>query len=407
MLDQVEVEKDVTEVLPAAEMSNGIATMEGGHIVAFNATELALADLSKRFAGVVFAVAEPEGMKLAKAGARELMKYRTGLEEKRKELKAPILERGRLLDSEAERIKLALVALETPLVAQIDAQEAIEEAARVEAERVAAERVAEIQARIDKIRMCPTLCAGADVGDLRLSLAAMESDAAGEFFEFAEAARIVAESSRTALNAMLASAVAAEARAAEIAEAARVAAAQAAEATKKAAQAAAEAAAEAAKRAEKDAAELAATQRLAEELKKDAAVALARNAELERAAADAAAAQAAEIAELRAALALANAPKVEPVVEVEPEPEPEPEAAAVAPDPAPAPAVEVEPETPGLFDDDANIVDADFVEVARVSPAPSLDASISADGVIAAVCDLLSLDNAYLVNLVNNYYSKV
>lgn len=111
-------------------------------IVEYSQTEAALADLASRYKGVVFEVLTVKGMDAAKKARAELRDYRTSLESKRVEIKAPALERCRLIDAEAKRITAALVTLEEPIDAQIKAQEARRDAEKREKERLEAERIA-------------------------------------------------------------------------------------------------------------------------------------------------------------------------------------------------------------------------------------------------------------------------
>lgn len=129
-------------------------------IAEYSPTAAALEDLRARFKGVAFDVTTTKGDKEARAARLELVRLRTSLEAKRKELKAPALERSRLIDTEAKRIEAEILALETPIDEQIKAEEARRERerqAKAEAER---RRVAEIQERIDKIKAFPVRAAG-------------------------------------------------------------------------------------------------------------------------------------------------------------------------------------------------------------------------------------------------------
>lgn len=121
-------------------------------IVEFSPTAAALADLAQRYAARVYDVTTAAGMYAAKAGRRELREIRVAIEGKRVELKAPLLERERLLDSEAKRITAALVALEDPIDAQIKAEEERKERERAERERQAMARAEEIGKRIGWLR---------------------------------------------------------------------------------------------------------------------------------------------------------------------------------------------------------------------------------------------------------------
>lgn len=124
-------------------------------IAEYTETAAALADLRSRHASVVYDVASPKQMKLAKEARAEIRGYRTALEKMRVEIKAPALERCRLIDSEAKRITAELLALEEPLDVQIKAEESrkqAEELARLEAER---QRVEGIARAIEDIRNVP------------------------------------------------------------------------------------------------------------------------------------------------------------------------------------------------------------------------------------------------------------
>ncbi len=124
-------------------------------VAEYTETARALAELQDRFKNLIVDVSTPKGLKIAKADVAELRTLRTSLEKRRKELKAPILERGKLLDEEAKRITDEILALEEPLKLQVDTKEAEIEAARLaklEAERL---RVEAIQQKIQAIRDVP------------------------------------------------------------------------------------------------------------------------------------------------------------------------------------------------------------------------------------------------------------
>ena len=97
----------------------------------YNPTEAALADLRQRYADVAFDLTTTKGDKEARAARKELVTLRTSLEAKRKELKAPALERAKLIDTEAKRIEAAILELEEPIDAQIKADEARRERERL------------------------------------------------------------------------------------------------------------------------------------------------------------------------------------------------------------------------------------------------------------------------------------
>lgn len=116
---------------------------EKNQVAVFNATEAALSALREKY-GTVPDVETAEGYDLAKAGIKEITGYRTGLEKKRKEIKAPYLDAGKIIDAEARRITGELEALESPLKEakqKVDEREAREKA----------ERIAKLQAKVDAI----------------------------------------------------------------------------------------------------------------------------------------------------------------------------------------------------------------------------------------------------------------
>ncbi len=129
-------------------------------ITEYSPTEAALADLSNRFKGVVFNVSTTKGMEEARKARAEIRGYRTNLESKRKEIKAPALERCRLIDEEAKRITKALEELEDPIDAIIKAEEARKAAEKEARERAERERIAAIQNRIAEIGAAPMRAIG-------------------------------------------------------------------------------------------------------------------------------------------------------------------------------------------------------------------------------------------------------
>lgn len=142
----------------AAENTAGSEPIAGSNltpIAEYTETAAALADLRQRHAGVVYDVTVPKEMKLAKEARAELRGLRTGLEKKRVEIKAPALERCRLIDAEAKRITAELVALEEPIDVQIKTEEARAETARLEKLEAERLRVEAIQQKIQQIRDVP------------------------------------------------------------------------------------------------------------------------------------------------------------------------------------------------------------------------------------------------------------
>ena len=149
----------------------------------YSQTAAALSDLRHRFLGVAFNVSTTKGMDEAKKARQEVKGYRTALENKRKEIKAPALERCRLIDDEAKTITAALLEIEEPIDQQIKAEEArkeAEKAAKAEAER---QRVAAIRTQIDTIRNHAAFAVGKSADAILKILSGVEGFEIGEDFQ--------------------------------------------------------------------------------------------------------------------------------------------------------------------------------------------------------------------------------
>lgn len=171
-------------------------------VAEYSATAAGLAELRQQLEGATFDCTTTAGDKLARESRMALVKLRTTLEAKRKELKAPLLERGKLLDDEAKRITGEIIALETPIDEQIKAEERRREAIRAERERAERERLAGIQRRIDLIRGVALEVVGAPESLLLDVIAELQArDLSAEFDEPAHLAD--AEAARTASLAKL------------------------------------------------------------------------------------------------------------------------------------------------------------------------------------------------------------
>jgi hypothetical protein len=167
-----------------AQLAPEIMPITSQCIAEFNATEAGLALLREQLAGATFDCSTTAGDKLARESRRGLVSLRTELEAMRKDLKAPLLARGKLLDDEAKRITGEIVKLETPIDAAIKAEEKRKEEARIERERVAAERQQAIDAQIERIRNMPLTYVAAHADILRQTIAEVESmDLRGVFDE--------------------------------------------------------------------------------------------------------------------------------------------------------------------------------------------------------------------------------
>ncbi|HEY9126628.1 MAG TPA: DUF1351 domain-containing protein, partial [Acidobacteriaceae bacterium] len=148
-------------------------------------TAQALAELRQRHKDVVYDVAVPKQMKAAREARAELRVLRTSLEKRRVEIKAPALERCRLIDAEAKRITSEITQLEDPIDEQIKKEEhrvEQERLAKIEAER---QRVQGINAKIDAIRALPASLVGKPSVIIRGQLSKLQDQAPSET-DFAE-----------------------------------------------------------------------------------------------------------------------------------------------------------------------------------------------------------------------------
>lgn len=186
----------------AAELVDRAEINASGVLVEYSRTEAALASLRERYAGAKFDLTTTAGDKAARAARLDLVTLRTGLEKKRKELKAPAVEFGKKIDDEAKRITAEIVALEDPIDAQIKADETRRENERLERERIAAERAAGFRAKIEAIRACVTKAQGLTSERIGNGIAQIEAIVTDEttWAEFAEEA---AQAKSSTLAAML------------------------------------------------------------------------------------------------------------------------------------------------------------------------------------------------------------
>ncbi len=170
-----------TEVVEAAAPASAIAE--------YNVTAVALAELRQRLAGKSYDLRTTAGDKEARGDRLELTRLLSALEAKRTELKAPVLERGRLLDAEAKRISAELEALRQPIDAAIKADEQRREQERQARAAAEAQRVAAIRARITALSQTPMRVAGKSaevIAAMLTVLSRLEIDAT--FAEFTQEA---------------------------------------------------------------------------------------------------------------------------------------------------------------------------------------------------------------------------
>jgi len=124
-------------------------------IVEYSKTQAVLGDLRQRYEGLVFEVTTAKGMIDARKARAEIREWRIGLEKERVRIKAPALERARLIDSEAKRITAELVKLEQPIDEQIKGEEEKKEKERLTKEEAEKTRVETLRGRIQAISEIP------------------------------------------------------------------------------------------------------------------------------------------------------------------------------------------------------------------------------------------------------------
>lgn len=150
----------------------------------------ALINLSKQYGGIIYEVASAKGMKEAKDARKAVRGYRTSLESKRKEIKAPALQRCRDIDDEAKLITAELRKIENPINDQIKAEEQRKQREKEEAERQERERIEAIKDGIEAIRNAPGNLIGESAAVLSAAAHDLRMQPIGEdrFAEFAQEA---------------------------------------------------------------------------------------------------------------------------------------------------------------------------------------------------------------------------
>lgn len=165
-------------------------------VTEFSATAAALAELRAEANGLP-SPESPEAYKMVSASIKRIDKYRTSLEKKRKELKAPLLERGKLIDDEAKRITAELVDIAAPLK---EAKKAVDE----KEAREKAERIARLQEKVDEIKGFPAKARGKSADEIRAIVNECgEIDTSHDFFDLTREATIAQAEAMESLKAML------------------------------------------------------------------------------------------------------------------------------------------------------------------------------------------------------------
>lgn len=179
-------------------------TEQNYQITEYSTTAAAIALLREKY-GAPFDTTNKEGMAAAKEARAEIRGLRGALEKTRAEIKAPVLERAKLIDAEAKRITAELLAIEEPIDAAIKAEERRKEEEKAAKARAEAERVAAINGRIGAIRRKVLEAANrsaAEIGEA-LSWALAYQPDPGDFNEFLPDAIDARNETREALEKML------------------------------------------------------------------------------------------------------------------------------------------------------------------------------------------------------------
>lgn len=143
-------------------------------IAEYNQTAAALTELRARYV-MPYDVRTAAGMAEAKKARATVRGYRVALEKTRVEIKAPALERTRLIDAEAKRITAELLAIEEPIDAAIKAEERRKANEKAAKERAEAERVATIRFRIDRFQERVIAASNRDSETIQAILADVEA----------------------------------------------------------------------------------------------------------------------------------------------------------------------------------------------------------------------------------------
>lgn len=201
---------DTAELIDKAEVRDGKA------IVAYSRTEHALTILRDKYKGATYDLTTTAGDKAARAARLELKTLRTDLEKKRAELKAPALLFGKTIDSEAARLTAEIQALETPIDAQIKADEKRREDERIAKEQAEAARRKVHTDGIAKIAGYVALATDLPAERIAAGIAYLEALDLSGFEEFTAEATETRGRTVSALQALHTKAVSREAEAARL-----------------------------------------------------------------------------------------------------------------------------------------------------------------------------------------------
>jgi len=160
----------------------------------YSEIDAGIAALKEKYADRVYEVTTTAGMNDARVARAEVRGQRSNLEKIRKAIKAPALEKCRMIDVEAKRISAALFEIETPIDELIKGQESIKAAEKQAREDIERKRIEGIQEAILQLKF--TLSEYHPVNDLKVNLLWLQAVVIdGVFGEFQEHAAKVLEHS--------------------------------------------------------------------------------------------------------------------------------------------------------------------------------------------------------------------
>ncbi|HLU48264.1 MAG TPA: hypothetical protein VK116_09275, partial [Planctomycetota bacterium] len=136
--DPFELDGGRGEIAPRADVMSGELISTNRFVAKLNVNDERIAELRKQYAGLRILDDDEDSYKAVSAAISHLSGLRTLLNERRLEIKRPVLADLKVLDEEAKRLTAALQEIEDPLVAErkrvLDARKA-EKEAREAAER--------------------------------------------------------------------------------------------------------------------------------------------------------------------------------------------------------------------------------------------------------------------------------
>lgn len=148
--------------------------------------EKGLAKLKQTYANVVFDVTTNKGMEQAKKARLAIREPRYALEKIRKAEASKIKAAQTALNAEAERITNEILAIESPIHAQITAEEERKEREAAEAARKEQERIDQIRAELDRLVGTPARAANENlsINDIQVIITALGAEPLdAEFFK--------------------------------------------------------------------------------------------------------------------------------------------------------------------------------------------------------------------------------